>query len=271
MKIKSTNGLDFAKANAIELKELKGAKNASEFTLRVGADGKVTSLELSRMLSTARASKSYKNNSDKFQFKLKSDNKGQYLTLKQQGAWSSFKGWLGAGRAEREQQRADAKNLINATLVSGRSDKSYFNKDLLTFNQAQKYQVSVMTTSSLAPEASRVGDQNKSAEVTMEMLRDGNAHVSAPMEDNKKSFEYLDDDASKSVVDKNASQNAEFINAEKHNSYMRPETKEFISSKQLDNDLISENSHDSANPRSSIFDNEKFNNFLMAQLYMEQK
>ena len=260
----------FPKANAIELKELKGAKNASEFTLRVGADGKVTSFELSRMLTTARASKSYKNNSDKFQFKLKSDNNGQYLTLKQQGAWSSFKGWLGVGRAEREQQRADAKDLINATLVSGRPDKSYSDKDLLKFNQAQKYQVSVMTTSSLAPEASRVDDQKKSAEVTMEMLRDGNAYVSDLVDDNKKSFEHLGQDESKSVVDKNASKNADFINNEKHNSYMRPETKEYVSSKQLDNDLISENSHDSANPHSSIFANEQFTNFLMAQVYKSQ-
>lgn len=264
MQIKSTSGLNFTKANAIELKELKGAKNASEFTLRVGADGKVTSLEISRMLNTARASKSYKNNSDKFQFKLKSDNNGQYLTLKQQGAWSSFKGWLGVGRAEREQQRADAKNLINATLDLGQPDKAYSTKDLLKFNQAQKYQVSVMTTSSLAPKASREGDQNKSAEVTMEMLRDGNAYGGELMEDNGKSFEHLGEDASKSFVDKNASQNADLIHDEKHNSFMPRETKELISSKQLDDDGISQKNH---NPD---YGNEEINKFFINHIFNKQ-
>ena len=264
MQIKSTSGLNFTKTNAIELKELKGAKNASEFTLRVGAGGKVTSLEISRMLNTARASKSYKNNSDKFQFKLKSDNNGQYLTLKQQGAWSSFKGWLGVGRAEREQQRADAKNLINATLDLGRPDKAYLNKDLLTFNQAQKYQVSVMTTSSLAPKTSRVDDQNKSAEVTMEMLRDGNAYGDELMGDNGKSFEHLGEDASKWVVDKNVSKNADLIHDEKHNSFMPRETKELISSKQLDDDLNSEKSHN------SNYGDEQINHFMMDHIFNKQ-
>ena len=52
-----------------EIKELKKGAKASAFKLKVtGTPPQVTSDEIRRLLSTARASKKYKENIDKYQF-----------------------------------------------------------------------------------------------------------------------------------------------------------------------------------------------------------
>jgi hypothetical protein len=244
MKISNTRNLDSGATAALELKEAQMAVNASSFKLRV-TGGKVTSQEISHMLTLARTSKHYKNNAADYQFKLKSDSKGQYLTLKQQGSWSSFKGLFGWGRDSREQQRAEAKNIINSALTlrempsEGFQDDKYDAK--LTHSLAKDYQLSMMNTSAISPtfrhDLSAIGlsgsnkDQSgeaharvQSENVTMSMLAAGNALVDEEQPMGNPSFQHYDpQEESKNnnqIPQKRASQNV--VPNKAHNSYMRP-------------------------------------------------
>lgn len=210
MEIKNTRNLNPGAALKIEAKETKQAKNASSFTLRV-TDGKVTAKEISHMLTLARVSTAYKNNAAKYQFKLKSDSNGQYLTLKQQGAWSNFKGLLGIGHKAREQERAAAKNLINQSLSSRELPSKTYNVDKyderLPLSKSQNYQLSMMNTSLLSPvarfELDAVGiskqaastQQNQrqdSEEITFSKLAGEQAYVSDDVEANRPSYQAYD-------------------------------------------------------------------------------
>jgi hypothetical protein len=233
MEIKNTRNLGLLDAAEIELKETNRAANASEFKLRV-VDGKVTEKEISHMLTLARVSKNYKNNAANYQFKLKSDGNGQYLTLKQQGAWSSFKGLFGVGHTAREKERAAAKNLINGALrMNHRPEKSYQSDkydNQISHKQAKKYQVSLMNTSGISPTMTQnlehVGrgplKAKKSEELTMSMLAAGNAPVIDRQSMGNPSYQVYDpneETESQAIVPQNVSQqNA--VGNHAHNSYM---------------------------------------------------
>ncbi len=210
MEIKNTRNLNSGAALKIEAQETKQAKNASSFTLRV-VDGKVTAEEINHMLTLARGSTAYKSNAAKYQFKLKSDSNGQYLTLKQQGAWSNFKGLLGIGHKAREQERAAAKNLINKSLASVDLPSKSYNAekygDRLPLSKSQKYQLSMMNTSSLSPvvrhqlEAVGVSKEVASAQkkqrqdsdiISFSKLAGEQAYVSDDVEANRPSYQVYD-------------------------------------------------------------------------------
>lgn len=201
MEIKNTRKLGLKDYAKIELKETKRAANASEFKLRV-VDGKVTVEELTHMLTLARGSKSYKKNAENFQFKLKSDSKGQYLMLKQQGLWSNLKGYFGKGHEAREKERAAAKNFINNLLKDSQlPDKAYTDKkydNQISLKQAKEYQLSMMNTSSISPTMTKglemVGVKDRPLQkakepekITMDML----ARNSIGPEDDEQSIEKL--------------------------------------------------------------------------------
>ena len=118
MEIKITSGLPLKEAHDIEMGQLQRARAASSFYLRLNAEGKLDKHAFSELLAAARASNAYKANQQHYQFKLKSDGIGHYLTLKQQGLWSRFKGVFGWGREARERQRADAEHLIDGGSLS---------------------------------------------------------------------------------------------------------------------------------------------------------
>lgn len=97
-----------------EVQDMQRGQKASSFKLNVtrGPGGfVVTADEIRRLLNTAGASKDYKANAGKYQFKVLTDKSGdKTLTLKQQGLFSRFKGLLRIERGHRERQRAEAAN-----------------------------------------------------------------------------------------------------------------------------------------------------------------
>lgn len=159
MEIKNTSGLASNVAGKQELKEIKTAKNAKSFTLRLENDGRIDRETFKRLLTAARVSKAYKNNFDKYQFTIKSDRNGQYLSLKRQGLWSRFKGLIGFGSTERQEQRAQARNVIESALkfservyLRGQPDEGISPLDTrLTKAQAVEFQAKLMNESSISP------------------------------------------------------------------------------------------------------------------------
>jgi hypothetical protein len=146
----------------------------SSFKLRLSPDANVQKYELGVLLKTARGNPRYQSNAANYQFKLKSDRQGQYLTLKQQGWWSSFKGLLGMGREVREQQRTAAMNLINSRLgIITRPTNSDGHRmdmapnDRLNFANAKSYQVNVFEDMNLGlPRAQDLNKKDTNSEDT---------------------------------------------------------------------------------------------------------
>jgi hypothetical protein len=176
----------------------------SSFKLRLSPDVNAQKYELSVLLATARSSPRYRSNAANYQFKLKSDSQGQYVTLKQQGWWSSFKGMLGWGREVREQQRTAARDLINSRLGiftqprdSEGADVVMKPNDRLNFANAKSYQVNVFEDTNL-----RRGDQGSNSEIPhmedlMGELGGSSAYVRQEEEPAAaKSYEVIDQDPS---------------------------------------------------------------------------
>jgi hypothetical protein len=140
-------------AQAQENKEMERAAGHKSFRLTVtGNPPKVSTDEIRRMLSSARASTSYKANFQKYQFKLN----GQELTLKQQGLFSRFKGLIGFHRDVREARRADAAKLIGDAFERedkklGADEKIF--EDQMTNAESIKFQRDVMNHSDVSPKA----------------------------------------------------------------------------------------------------------------------
>lgn len=137
------------------LLEKAKSTSVSSFKLRLSRDPDVQRYELGVLLRAARDNPRYQSHAANYQFKLKSDSQGQYLTLKQQGWWSSFKGMVGWGRQVREQQRTDAMDLINSRLrfhvAPTDADENPIllgPKDRLNFVNAKSYQVNVFAATS---------------------------------------------------------------------------------------------------------------------------
>lgn len=150
MEIKSHKNLAPRDARNAEMAELKKAKKESEFRLRLDANGQIDKDALNRLLLVVRASKSYKKHFEDFQFKVKSDSRGQFLSLKRQGLWSSFKGLFGIGREQRERQRDHAAGLINAALGHKTFDSGEDTKRM-TFATAKEYQLATMMRRGFVP------------------------------------------------------------------------------------------------------------------------
>lgn len=143
----------------------------SSFKLRLSPNPQVQKYELEVLLKTARSNPRYQSNAANYQFKLKSDSQGQYITLKQQGWWSSFKGMFGWGREAREKQRTDAMDLINLKL--GRyigptgTDGDYLDlrqNDRLNFANAKSYQTNVFESMGLGPSAQGANSETTNSE-----------------------------------------------------------------------------------------------------------
>jgi hypothetical protein len=178
-----------------EIKELKKGAKQSAFSLDVtGTPPKVTSDEIRRMLNTARASKSYQANADKFQFKLV----GQTLTLKEQGFFSKLKGHFNIDREAREEQRAQAAKLIQNAFSTARLEMNSSiditsTTDRISHDDAVQIQKNLMTDSDLAPKAKELGtraDVVTNDSVTWEnLMTDDHAGVSDSRSDNVASYE----------------------------------------------------------------------------------
>ena len=164
MKITRETNMPTNATNALgkEVKELKQGKKASSFKLTVTQENgqfKVSTDEIRRMLNTARGSKDYKANFDKYQFKVVTGLFGKKtLTLKEQGNFSKFKGWMGIGRDKREQQRAEAARLIGtafskASMETGTSQTVTAPGQQMTHDESIGFQRDLMTLSDLAPNA----------------------------------------------------------------------------------------------------------------------
>lgn len=159
MEIKNTSGLASDVAAKREFAEIKTAENAKSFKLRLENDGQIDRGAFKRMLTAARVSKAYKNNFDKYQFTIKSDRNGQYLSLKQQGLWSRFKGLFGIGSTARQEQRAQARNVIESALkfservyLTGQNPEGAGPLDTrLTKAQAMEFQSRMMNESGISP------------------------------------------------------------------------------------------------------------------------
>jgi hypothetical protein len=150
MEIKITNGHKFTlqEEQDIENAQLQAARAASSFSLRLTEEGKLDKYAFSQLLAAARASNAYQANQQHYQFKLKSDSNGHYLTLKQQGLWSRFKGVFAWGRETRERQRADAKRLIEGMSVFEINQARQQGRITggTSFSQAKADQVAIMNT-----------------------------------------------------------------------------------------------------------------------------
>lgn len=174
MEIRITSGLPPKEAHDIEMAQLQRARTASSFSLRLNAEGKLDKHAFSQLLTAARASNAYKANQQHYQFKLKSDNRGHYLTLKQQGLWSRFKGVFGWGRETRERQRADAQHLIRGSSLSEINQARQ--QGLITggtsFSEAKAAQRTIMDA--MGPTRHRqAGSQSSSEEYDFEKLMGG--------------------------------------------------------------------------------------------------
>jgi hypothetical protein len=172
-KLKSDNampGLDRQQANQ--------AIAASSFKLRLDQPGQLSPIDVVRLLQHARASRDYQAHGENYQLRLKTDQQGEYLSLKKQGLWSRFLGAFGVGHERRVQERAAAINLINRTLeptgfsipregndpTHVRDPKSnvfrvhpgndseslrWVDVGAVSFTQAQTYQTKLMTMSNI--------------------------------------------------------------------------------------------------------------------------
>jgi len=174
MEIRITSGLPPKEAHDIEMAQLQGARAASSFSLRLNREGKLDQAAFSQLLAAARASNAYKANQQHYQFKLKSDSSGHYLTLKQQGLWSRFKGLFGWGREARERQRADAQHLIRGSSLSEINQARQ--QGLITggtsFSEAKAAQRTIMDA--MGPTRHRqAGSQSSSEEYDFEKLMGG--------------------------------------------------------------------------------------------------
>ena len=104
-------------AIAKELSQLREktpiGKNASVFRIYTKPDGSVDPASLQKLIETARGSKAYQRNKEKYQFTLV-DRKGEraYLALKRQGLWSKFKSLFPSTQAERQKRREDASKIV---------------------------------------------------------------------------------------------------------------------------------------------------------------
>ena len=145
-----------------EVKERQQGQKAKSFELTVTQDNgqvKVSADEIRRMLMTARGSKDYMANFNKYQFKVITHESGaQTLTLKEQGFFSKLKGLVRIGRDKREQQRADAAQLIGAAfsranLKTGTTQTVTAPGQRMTHADAIEFQRDLMTLSDLAPNA----------------------------------------------------------------------------------------------------------------------
>ena len=174
MEIRITSGLPPKEAHDIEMAQLQRARTASSFSLRLNAEGKLDKHAFSQLLTAARASNAYKANQQHYQFKLKSDNSGHYLTLKQQGLWSRFKGVFGWGRETRERQRADAGYLIRGYSVSKINQARQQGQitDGMSFSDAKADQRTIMDV--MGPKRHRqAGSQSSSEAPDFEKLMGG--------------------------------------------------------------------------------------------------
>lgn len=137
MEIKNLHTIPEAKQARYLEKLEKRVQGQSEFKLRV-IDGKTTREDLTAFLGVVRRSKTYQKYSDNYQFRLQSDDQGnQYLTLKQQGLWSRFKGFFRIESERRGHERATAIRQINDIMGStseatrARSERSNSPQNLL--------------------------------------------------------------------------------------------------------------------------------------------
>lgn len=175
-----------------EVKELKQGAKASAFRLQVtGTPPRVTSGEIRRLLNTARASKNYQDKFDKYQFKLV----GRTLQLKEQGLFSKFKGWLGIGRETREQQRAQAAQLIQSAFSEARLETKLRVpvQDRITHDDAVQIQQDLMIKSDLAPGTahpySRTADASSESVTWEKLMTDDHEVVSDSRSDNVVSYQ----------------------------------------------------------------------------------
>ncbi len=175
MEIKITNGLPLKKAFEIELAQRQRAETASSFSLRLNAEGKLDKHAFSELLAAARASNTYRANLQHYQFKLKSDGSGHYLTLKQQGLWSRFKGVFGWGRETRERQRADAQLLIRGRSLSEINQARQQGQitDRTRFSDAKTDQQKIMADGEPRSRHRRAGSQSSSEKLDFEQLMGG--------------------------------------------------------------------------------------------------
>lgn len=182
-----------------EIQELKQGENESAFKLNV-SDGRITSDELQRMLSTARRSKAYQKNSEKFQFKLIEGKEGkQVLTFKEQGWFSKLLGIFHINRSQREAQRAAAAELIVGTLhrenLSTGIEESWQSSEAMTHDASTAFHKNIMSKSGVAPlkSAGRAGTGEAVAIPTMQDLMNGNLITRASgVEDHRQSYEVYD-------------------------------------------------------------------------------
>jgi hypothetical protein len=145
-KINTNNPLSAENAKlAAELaksKEKSLDKNAAVFRLNLNHKGEIDPSALQKLIETARASKTYQRNKEKYQFTLVSGpKKTQYLALKQQGLWSKFKSLFPFTREARQERRAEA-----ARMVSNSLDLPELKNDVKTRAQAREFQRDVITT-----------------------------------------------------------------------------------------------------------------------------
>lgn len=174
MEIKITSGLPLQEAHDIEMAQLQRARAASSFYLRLNAEGKLDKHAFSQLLTAARASNAYQANQQHYQFKLKSDGSGHYLTLKRQGLWSRFKGVFGWGRETRERQRADAEHLIRGSSLSeiNQARQQGLDTGRTRFSDAKAAQRAIMDER--GPSRNRqAGSQSSSEKPDFEQLMDG--------------------------------------------------------------------------------------------------
>ncbi len=164
MEIKITSGLPANQELSIQAAQLRRAQTASSFSLRLNAEGKLDQRAFSELLTAARVSSAYKANQQHYQFKLKSDGSGHYLTLKQQGLWSRFKGVFGWGRETRERQRADAELLIRGMSLSEinqaislvPNNPNHYNEKYVVLSELKRYDeelAAITQAINLAPRA----------------------------------------------------------------------------------------------------------------------
>ena len=186
-----------AQALGKEIKELQQGQKSKSFELTVtqeNGQAKVSADEIRRMLNTARGSKDYKANFNKYQFRVITHESGaQTLTLKEQGFFSKLKALVRIGRDKRAQQRADAARLIDAAfsranLKTGTTQTVTAPGQRMTRADAIAFQRDLMTLSDLAPKAKelRTAAEKKTQKAQQNGQEDqqprnaGRGHVSDP-------------------------------------------------------------------------------------------
>ena len=146
-----------------EKNQISQSVSASKFKLRLDNAGQLTVIDVTRLLQHARISRDYKAHGNNYELKLKTDQQGQYLTFKQQGLWSRFKGVFGIGHETRTQQRAAAMNLINRTFeqkgfsfptkgteaANNEQKLDWVNEKAVSFAEAKTYQRKLMNAAGI--------------------------------------------------------------------------------------------------------------------------